>query len=99
MEDVRRPSSYTAYPRKPRTPEDDAPNTYNVISLFVGLGAVFLNSRILGWISLFTGIASLTSMNLVNVDKFNTLVTLGFAIMSMLSSYVKLYLESMKKSV
>ena len=43
MEDVRRPSSYTAYPRKPRTPEDDAPNTYSVISLFVGLGAVFLN--------------------------------------------------------
>ncbi|CBK25143.2 uncharacterized protein [Blastocystis hominis] len=97
MEDVRRPSYYKSYERKPQTVEDEAPNLYSIISLFMGLAAVFFNSRLLGWLSLFTGVASLTWMKLVSVDKFNILVTLGFAFMSMLSSYVKTYFESMKK--
>lgn len=31
----------------------------------------------MGWLSLFMGIASITTMGLVNVDKFNTFVTAG----------------------
>lgn len=43
MEDVRRPSYYKSYERKPQTVEEEAPNLYSLISLFVGLGAVFFN--------------------------------------------------------
>ena len=42
MEDVKRPSSYSEYPRKRLTPEEEAPNNFSVISLICGLIAVLL---------------------------------------------------------
>ena len=47
MEDVRRPSYYKSYERKPQTVEDEAPNLYSIISLFMGLAAVFFNVLII----------------------------------------------------
>ena len=35
MEDVRRPSYYKSYERKPQSVEDDAPNLYSVNRSFV----------------------------------------------------------------
>lgn len=62
----------------------------------------------MGWLSLFTGIASLTWLKLVRVDKFNTFVSVGydrffrflrpsFAVMSVISVYMKEILEATKK--
>ena len=47
MEDVRHPSYYKSYERKPQTVEDEAPNLYSIISLFMGLAAVFFNVLII----------------------------------------------------
>lgn len=40
MEDVRRPSSYSEYPKKRLSPEEEPPNNFNFISLVSGLIAV-----------------------------------------------------------
>ena len=42
MEDVKRSSQYTEYPKKKLTPEDEALNYYGLISLVSGLIAVLL---------------------------------------------------------
>ena len=42
MEDVKRPSHYTEYPKKKLTPEDEALNYYGFISLVSGLIAVLM---------------------------------------------------------
>lgn len=89
MEDVKRPSSYSEYPKKKVGPEDEALNTFSFLSLICGLVAVLFGvfclpiivisqSKIMGWASLFMGVASITTMGLVHVDKFNTLVTIGY---------------------
>ena len=42
MEDVKRSSHYTEYPKKKLTPEDEALNYYGLISLVSGLIAVLM---------------------------------------------------------
>ncbi|KAK8832134.1 hypothetical protein WA577_005229 [Blastocystis sp. JDR] len=93
MEDVRRTPFYSTYPEKELPPQEDTLNAYSIVSLMFGLVA----SKLMGWMSLFTGVASLTQLRLAHVDVFSTLVTVGFSVMSMISSYIKVYSDMLKK--
>ncbi|KAK8820693.1 hypothetical protein WA556_005013, partial [Blastocystis sp. ATCC 50177/Nand II] len=97
MEDVRRTPFYSTYPEKELPPQEDTLNAYSIVSLMFGLVAVMFGSKLMGWMSLFTGVASLTQLRLAHVDVFSTLVTVGFSVMSMISSYIKVYSDMLKK--
>ncbi|KAK8800831.1 hypothetical protein WA588_001662 [Blastocystis sp. NMH] len=97
MESPKRPATYTEYPRKPATETEDTTNWMSLASLICGLISVLSSSKLLGWISLFCGIASLTWLRFDQVDKFNVFVTLGFSVMSIISTYFKSRVEMLAK--
>ena len=97
MEDVKRPATYSEYPRKPLSQDDEGLNSLSVISLICGLVSVLFSSKIMGWLSVFAAVASLTWVNFYHFDKFNAFVSVGFSIMSIISTYMKDRLETVGK--